>query len=194
MADPFGASPSIETDFSIWQTESFHRKELAKWNAPKRLGGYNTNGGEEFPKMLYMARQHPKTRKWLVALSEDETTMVGMQEKVTLDAQAFTRTCQLTVYSQEEQDKAIRAGWALSQKLALEKHETDVEDAARAAAERNWQDRNMSPAAKAESDAFEKTTPDHVAAIPEQPVRRKGWPKGKKRGPKVQKIADLTQS
>lgn len=178
----------MEKHFNIWESETFHAKELAKWNTPKRQGGYGANGFEEFPKMLYMARKHPITGKFVVAIDTDELSLD--RTRILLDAQAFTKTCQFEVKGPEEESKAIRNGWRRSMAEAMAEHEDVVLTAATAAAHQNYLDRNMSEGAKAEKDRFEASTPEHVSDIPEAPKRR-GWPKGK---PRAKKIADLTQS
>lgn len=54
-----------------------------------------------------------------------------------------------------------------------------VQDAALAAAHRNYEDRNISPAARAEVDAVEQASSRHLGEIPATPIRRRGRrPKG----------------
>lgn len=49
-----------------------------------------------------------------------------------------------------------------------------VQAAAVAAAHRNYEDRNMSAAAKAHSEAVEQASSRHLGEIPETPIRRRG--------------------
>lgn len=63
-------------------------------------------------------------------------------------------------------------GWAdhpAGVDTAVQQIESDV---AHVAAHRNYEDRNMSPAAKAEAEAYEAEVEDFVPAVPETPIRR----------------------
>lgn len=64
---------------------------------------------------------------------------------------------------------------------ALEALEARERQIATAAAERAAAERRMSPRAREEAEAIDDATASHVPEIPETPVKRKGWPKGKKR-------------
>ena len=66
----------------------------------------------------------------------------------------------------------LAKGWADEPggvKSATERLEQDI---ATAAAHRNWDDRQMSPAAKAEADAVEAAREDFVPEVPETPIKR----------------------
>ena len=153
-----------------WPEESNYIKEIKRWDAPKREGGMNRNGYEEYPKMLFMAQPNPLSGKYEVfvvkdVLSLDKTTVL-------LDSQAFNASCEVTVYGKEEEERYVREGWSTSRPGAMEAHEKKLDDLAVAAAQKNIDDRRMSDAAKAEAEAFEKSTPSHVAVIPDQKARK----------------------
>lgn len=57
---------------------------------------------------------------------------------------------------------------------AAEAFDRLVQDAAMAAAHRNYEDRNMSVAARAHSEAVEQASSRHLGEIPETPIRRRG--------------------
>lgn len=60
---------------------------------------------------------------------------------------------------------------------ANEAYDRLVQDAALAAAHRNYEDRNMSPAALAHSSAVEQASSRHLGEIPATPIRRGRKPK-----------------
>ena len=66
---------------------------------------------------------------------------------------------------------------------AAEAFDRIVQDAAIAAAHRNYEDRNMSEAARAHSSAVEQASSRHLGEIPETPIRRRG------RRPKSEAVA-----
>lgn len=161
-------------EFNIWQQETMHSKILKQFNTPKRDGGFNANGFEEYPKMLYKAREHPLSHKFYVALEADELSLD--RTRVIVDAQAFNRSCQMEVKDKEMEERAIREGWSKSQLEALHRHEVDILKLAKEAAHRNYDDRNLSEQAKVEAQRVEDSTPGQVAEVPEAPRRRRGRP------------------
>jgi len=161
----------MNEDFNIWQQESMHAKILKQFNTPKSQGGFNRDGFEEYPKLLYMAQKHPLSNKFYVALAEDELSLD--RTRVLVDAQQFNRSCQMTVDSPEMEERAIKGGWRKSQGEAMQYREDESLIQATLSAHKNYEDRNMSERAKEESEAYERVTPGHVAEIPEQPRMRK---------------------
>lgn len=157
-------------DFNIWQQESNHAKVLRQFNTPKSQGGYRCDGHEEYPRMLYMARPHPISKRYYVALDADEMSLD--RTRVLVDAGQFNRSCQLLVESPEKEERAIREGWRKSQAEAMEYRDQFVERQAISAAERNFDDRHLSKKAAAEAKAIEEKIHGHVAEIPAQPVDR----------------------
>lgn len=154
-----------------WSSESVHAKELSKWNRPKRDGGMNCNGFEQYPRMLYKAQQNPLSNRFEVLLPRDVISLD--KTTVLLSAEAFNASCQMTVSDQREFEAAKADGWRESPKEAMAYYESLQQDIAVAAAERAYQDRNMSEKAKAEVAKVEAASPVHVAEIPEQPKKRK---------------------
>ena len=161
----------MNDEFNLWRDESSHAKILKQFNTPKSQGGYNCDGFEEYPKLLYKASRHPISRRYYVALAEDELSLD--RTRVLVDAQMFNRSCQLTVSGPEMEEKAIKDGWRKSQAEAIELvKDYELRDAT-LAAHRNYEDQGMSEKALAESEAYQRVTPGHVAEIPEQPRMRK---------------------
>lgn len=80
------------------------------------------------------------------------------------------------VQSDTEASNMRSRGWGSGQAEAFQMLQDREQALAVGAAERNFSDRNMSAKAKAEADAYEHSTPEHVAEIPRTPVKR-GRPK-----------------
>ena len=157
-----------------WPAESNMAKELKKWDLPKRQGGYNADGYEEYPRMLYKAQPDPTTnsKTLVVRLLEDVYHANGRD--IRLYADQFNARCQMIVKSDHELDQAYKAGWRKSEKEAME-YVRGLENAvAEAAAFRNYEDRNKSELAKREIEAAEASTHKNFGEIPEAPrVKRK---------------------
>lgn len=173
--------PEIEP-FDIWKSERGHVNALRAANARKSQGGTHADGFEEFPKMLYKAKPHPISNRYYVSLAEDELSLD--RTRVLVDAQAFNRQCQLTVEDAEKEARAKKDGWCTSQAEAMLAVEAREKRDAHAAAHRNYEDRNLSEKALAESKRVEETSPGHLGEIPEQPKKRRGRPAGSKNKPK----------
>ncbi|MDQ3170230.1 MAG: hypothetical protein M3Q55_08850 [Acidobacteriota bacterium] len=73
------------------------------------------------------------------------------------------------------QSRGFRAG----QDHALEALRAQQTSVAEAAANRAYHERSMSEQARAEAQAYDDATPNHVPVIPETPIRRKPGPKPK---------------
>lgn len=96
-------------------------------------------------------------------------------------ARNWTKGCQRVVADEREHKQALESGegWRDSSKEALA-HAAELEQmVSTAAAERYYQDRNMSEKAKAESEKHESEHEfGHVPVIPEAPIKRRpGRPK-----------------
>lgn len=129
--------------------ETEYGKELAKHNKPWSFVA--------FPMMLYMAHDFH-----------------GVPSAGEPSDEQFTKRCQLTVNSEAELRKALDKGWRKTQVEALARHGSKQRDKSDVAAARNYEDRNMSPKAKAEAKKVEDDTDEHVPEIPEKPRARKG--------------------
>jgi hypothetical protein len=141
-------------------------KELGKWNKPYVF--------RQFPQMLYMARKRPDG---IVSVVEVDDALFTSPNGTAHPgaAEAFCGTCQRTVNNDAELAKALELGWRSSPAEALERFEAKEQSIGNAAAYRAYEDRNMSPGAKAEAKVVEDSTPDHVPEVPEQ--RRRGRPR-----------------
>jgi hypothetical protein len=127
-------------------SESAYGKALAEAEKPYVYRPY--------PTMLYRAKKDGQ-----------RVTLAG-------GGQDIDPRCMLVVHSEEEEAKAKREGWRNSPQEALDFQVGLDRDVAQAAAERNWDDRNMSEAAKAESAEAEAAAVGHLGEIPEKPRRR----------------------
>jgi hypothetical protein len=145
----------------VYNPDSAYAREMDRWNAPKREGGFNANGFTPFPAMVYkaFARENGK-----VACGDPRTAAGEAQ------AETFARKCQLTVRDQDELDKAYRAGWSETPDEAIVRYETDQVTVAAATAERHFSDQRLGASAQAEAAAADEATHEQV---PDVPVRRK---------------------
>lgn len=140
------------------------KKELAKWNAPKRQGGMNVDGFEMYPRMLYRAQENPLSGKFQAMLQRD--VISADRTMVILSAEQFNTSCQMTVGNEEEYQRAKRDGWCHSPREAEAWHEAEIDRIAQEAAHRNYDDRNMSPAAQREIEAaVAESEANHVPEI-----------------------------
>ncbi|MDA1095309.1 MAG: hypothetical protein O3A25_18915 [Acidobacteria bacterium] len=148
----------------IHNPESEFAKEMARWNAPKRLGGHNANGFEAFPKMLYKAH-----------LWTNGKPMVGHVDQ-TDEASSFTQRCQMTVFDADELRQAQANGWSDHPTTALDAFETAEQTVARAAAEEQFRVRRMGEQAQAEFTTAQEASHRHDPD-PAPPKKRPGRPK-----------------
>ena len=144
-----------DTDFS---------RELERWNTPIRQNGFNANGFEEYPRMLFKAFQRDNGK----VMCGDPSAAVG-------DAmgEAFSRSCQLIVKNHDEYDRAIEQGWAEGPDKAVEKFELEMRSVAEVTAKRHFADQSLGDLAKAEAKQADDATHEQVPAVPVTPVRRK---------------------
>lgn len=134
--------------------DTAYGKELWKWDhhegeahpSDASIRGMRPNGFRAFPAMLYRVTQ-TNPHKW--------------ESEVARDAVAQTAL---------EQRGFVAGGLA----AAAADYDRLQQSFAVAAAERNYADRRMSEAARAESDAAEQASSRHLGAIPETPIRRRG--------------------
>lgn len=84
---------------------------------------------------------------------------------------------EFVVHSADEQRNMESRGWiAGGQGEAVKAFEANQQALAIAAAERNYQDRNIGEKARAESDAAEQASSSHLGEIPRTPIKRRGRP------------------
>ena len=142
----------------LWSPDSDYAKERRKWEAehsqfgpPGRPFVY-----AEYPLMLYRAKRRPEGGKDPIL---EHFTVEDEQQERNMQSRGWVRG----------PDNAIKA-------LELSEH-----GLAQAAAERAYQDKRMSERAQAEAAAVDETTISHLGSIPETPIHKQGWPKGKPR-------------
>jgi hypothetical protein len=152
--------------------ESDYDKELAKWDLPKRLGGHNADGYEEFPRMLYKAFRD-ETGK---ARCGDNRDLYSTDPVVQARAIAFTAQCQLIVRSEDAKRLALSQGWRLTQQEALDTLEAYQQDIAKAAAEAAYAVQRMSAKAHAEYDAHDAASEALAVDVP-APKKKPGRPR-----------------
>lgn len=169
-------------------------KELAKWEqfptyyaglgAPNKVG--NPYVYRPYPKMLYKAFENPARGMKLMCIeppphpSEFRTALDPSEayRYACEAAEQFSKKCMMIVQDEREYQRARESGWCESPQDAVEWAQNRYRKLGDAAAERNWQDRNMSENAKAEvAKAEAENGPVHLDAIPEAPIKkRRGRP------------------
>jgi hypothetical protein len=139
----------------VHNPNSGYSKEARKWDLPKSQGGMRPDHYEHFPKMIYKARRPDSG---------------GPIRCVDPGNEQFSGSNQLTVRSEAELREALENGWRETPQEAVEyatKLEKFISDAA---AHRHWEDRNLSEKAKAEAQAHDESSFEHLPAIPEAPL------------------------
>jgi hypothetical protein len=110
-----------------------------------------------FPMMLYKA-QKTSDGRWSVGDPHNEQ---------------FSARCQMTVESESAMERAIADGWRKHPREALDYCAREEERKSTAAANRHYEDRNLSDAAKAEAVAADEETHEHVPEVPVKRLARK---------------------
>jgi len=141
----------------VQSPDSEYTRETNKWNLPKHQGGFNANGFEPFPVMLYKAHARANGK----VMCGDPLATVGDAA-----AEAFSRSCQLSVRAPEDLARAYREGWSDSPEAALATYERDQVEIADTAAKRHFSDHRMSAQAQGEAAVADAATHEHVAAVP----------------------------
>jgi hypothetical protein len=141
----------------MWSPDSEYAKERRRWESTHSEFGPPGRPavGTEFPLMIYRAKRSPNGGPPIIEhhIVDDE------QQERNMRSRGFVRG----------PDNAIKELEASEQGVAI------------AAAERAAADRKMSAKAQAEAVAVDETTISHLGSIPETPIHKKGWPKGKPR-------------
>src|SRR5439155_19426109 len=107
------------------------------------------------------------------AISETQTFGFWDQNEWDRACQAarhFSTSCQRIVKDEREHDLARSDGWRDTPTEAMEHADALQKAIGEAAAERNWQDRNMGEKAKAESANVEEEHFGHLGEIPAKPL------------------------
>lgn len=143
-------------------------KEMAKWDTPKRLGGFAPDGYEPFPKMLYKAHRRENGK----VMCMDMDALYATDLAVAARAEAFNNTCMTTVGNQQELDRELANGWRHSPKDALDYQEALAQDISKAAAEVNYSVQRMSDKAKSEHARADASTDAPVVDVVAAPKKR----------------------
>lgn len=144
-------------------------KELLKW---ERKPDYRPENNP-YPRMLYKAY---KGSDGVIRCMDSEPTSfrfadLGVYQREIDRIKAFNESCQKTVQTQEQHKAAFADGWRDTAKEAEAAQMAWEHDMQKAAAERAYQDRNMSEKAQAEIAAAEVSTLDPLVEVP---VKRRG--------------------
>jgi hypothetical protein len=140
----------------VYNPASAYAKEMAKWEmgySPYGPPGRprEVYGNQEWPKAFYKMRRSPTNGDFLV---DNFIACESPAQAATLEAQGY------------------RLG-----REAAEAYVVELEQmVAVAAAERAKSDLRMSEKAKAEAQAADDATSQHVGAVPETPIKRRGRP------------------
>lgn len=150
---------------------SGYSKETRKWDTPKSQGGMRPDRYEHFPKMVYKARR-PDTG--------------GPIRCVDPGNEQFSGSNQYTVRSEGELREALENGWRETPAEAVE-YATKLEDfVSTAAAHRHFEDKKLSEKARAEAQAHDEASYEHLPAIPEAPLDRMAKARAAKAAKKAQ--------
>lgn len=148
-------------------------KELLKWEKDGRDGRpmYRPEDNP-YPKMLYKAERRADGIVSCVDPLDDAWS--ARHQLIVGKSFAEDRNLDRAV---AEETQAIKQGWSLTIPEAVERYNTVVERAVSTlAAQRAYEDRNMSEPAKREVAEAEAASPMHVAEVPEKPKARRGRP------------------
>jgi hypothetical protein len=154
-------------------TESEEAKEMRKWEA-----GYTEWGApgrpyvyQEYPKMLYKARRFRGAGEYMVFKDIPEYEAPGWGRA---DAENWSRQNYCIVRDAQEYARMRSQGWSDTQEQAIARCHALDKEISTAAAERAYQDRNMSEPAKREIAAAEEAADGrHLAEVERTPVRKK---------------------
>jgi hypothetical protein len=152
----------------------------------------------EYPKMLYKA-QHFQGKRVCMSPPPDPLDWPTRDKyKAAVEAvRRFNESCTRVVKNEAEESRSMEDGWRDSPEAAMEFIKDRDKKFSTEAAHREYDDRNMSEAAKKEIiQAKEAADGAHLAEVPRQPVRRarkvaakktgrrRGRPPGSKNKPK----------
>jgi hypothetical protein len=154
-----------------------YAKEMARFES-QSVGGFpagNPYKYRPFPKMLYKADRYNGAPACMAAPPDPYAyANPGEFARAEQLAHRFTERCQMTVNDEREYQRAMEGGWRESPAEAVAfLIERDKRDST-ADAHREYEDRNMSEAAKREVAAERAARGgDPVPAMPEQPRSRR---------------------
>lgn len=148
--------------------EQFHSKYTSA-----QFGPGNPYTYRPYPKMLYRA-EHWNGKRACMAAPPDPTLFRDPREfeRAQLAAEAFTARCQSIVNNEEERQRAMENGWRESPQEAVDYLKARDDGKFTAVGERNYEDRNMSDAAKREIREAEAAHDGHLTEVPVKPLDR----------------------
>ncbi len=171
-------------------------KELRRWDTPRNrpiedangdpmrdisgalIMGMGAVGYEEYPKMLYKAQIHNgKPFVSMAAPHPMHYTDPKEFERQSLWADGFTRSCQRTVRSEQEERAARNQGWCLTQGEALDLYDKEQQSFAQIAAEAAHTAQRMSEKARAEFKSAGDETHEHVTDVVGASKKTRGRPR-----------------
>lgn len=131
---------------------------------------------KQFPMMLYKAKRRDNG-KWAV-VGEPKPDTLGFRTdndwaRYNAAEERFSQECQTIVETPEQLGEMKNRGWRETPKEALEYAKASEDADGIEAALRNARDKNMSPAALAESARAEEEHFGHLPSIPESPTVKK---------------------
>lgn len=181
-------------------THTEHDKEMARWEMderdvprglkpgnPYRLGNEHGKAGALYPRMIYKAARVPPglPGQGKFACSVAEPRRFGYRDDdewnaAKQEAQRFTEDCYKVIEDEDAFLKHKGQGWCATPNEAVDLAEKERVKTGNTRAERNWEERNLSDAARAEVDAHDAEHFGHQVDMPEKPiVRRIAKGKGK---------------
>lgn len=164
-------SPTSEEGKELQKWEQFN----SHWNGEVIPAG-NPYVFRPYPAMLYRAikKDNGKVVCMEPAPNPYHYTNINDFQRAELMAEAFTKSCQKIVHSESDEALARGQGWCKTPQAALDAFETAEQAIGTAAAEANAAVLRMTERAKAEHEAAENSTHEHVTDVV-----------GTKRGPKA---------
>jgi hypothetical protein len=141
----------------MWSQDSEYARERRRWESQHtEFGpGERPYTYQEFPLMMYRAVRSSSGG----APTLEHYVVENEQQERNMLSRGFVRGPENAVAALEERERGL----------------------AQAAAERAYQDKRMSEKAQQEAAAVDESTISHLGSIPETPIHKKGWPKGKPR-------------
>jgi hypothetical protein len=157
----------------------------AEKNAPWINGAYShlkfpPYRSAEYPKMLYSpgygdARKAKDAALRLPARGTDD----ALRAQALLEAERALQES-ICIVHDEDEERARHGAWYETPTAAEHAKEAMAQAVAQAAAESNWTDRRMSPAAQAERAAYDAESEEHMIDVP-APRRGPGRPRKEER-------------
>ena len=158
------------------------QKEYEKWEQfPSKWGNNpgNPYRYQPFPKMVYKADKFQGVVVCMAAPPDPmEYANPGEFTRKQEQAERFTKSCQLTVNNERELAAALEKGYREDPAEAVAWLKAKDASYSERAANRAYEDRNLSEKAQREvAKAIEEAGGDPLAEVPEQPKKRRGRPR-----------------